>query len=254
MRGPFANVGHGTPIGLPFRNTSARWQVVCGVHTDAEVLARCPLLAGLPDADILALAAASQRRTFAAGEHVFLAGDESRGLMVSAAGRVRIYVLSPATGREVVLTVDDQFGAVAELVALEGSTYPANGQAIDAVDLVIVDQTAFETVLKQRPAIALHLMRSLGRRLRRLVGLIEQISFKEVVHRLAGYLLEEAGRGLPFVLASNADIAARLGTVPELVSRNLSRLHAGDAVVMSGRTVTSIDAEQLSGMAGSAGR
>jgi CRP/FNR family transcriptional regulator len=224
------------------------------VHSDAEVLARCPLLAGLPDADILALAATAQRRSFAAGEHVFLAGDESRGLLVSAAGRVRIYVLSPATGREVVLTVDDQYGAVAELVALEGSTYPANGQAIDAVEMVIVDQAAFETVLRQRPTIALHLMKSLGRRLRRLVGLIEQISFKEVVHRLAGYLLEEAGHGLPFVLASNADIAARLGTVPELVSRNLSRLHTGEAVTMNGRTVTAIDPVQLSEMAATAGR
>jgi len=224
------------------------------VHTDAEVLARCPLLAGLPDGDILALAAAAQRRPFAPGEHVFLAGDEPRGLLVSAAGRVKIYVLSPATGREVVLTVDDQFGAVAELVALEGATYPANGQAIDEVELVIVNQAAFENVLQQRPAIALHLMRSLGRRLRRLVGLIEQISFKEVVHRLAGYLLTEAQNGLPFVLDSNADIGARLGTVPELVSRNLSRLHAGGAVVMNGRTVTAVDTKQLREMAEAAGR
>lgn len=223
--------------------------------SDAEVLARCPLLAGLPDDDILALAAAAQRRAFAAGEHVFLAGDASRGLLVSAAGRVRIYVLSPATGREVVLTVDGQFGAVAELVALEGASYPANGQAIDDVDLVIIDQAAFERVLQHRPAIALHLMRSLGRRLRRLVGLIEQISFKEVVHRLAGYLAAEAQEhGLPFVLASNADIAGRLGTVPELVSRNLSRLHAGGAVEMTGRTVTAIDSDQLREMAAAAGR
>lgn len=224
------------------------------MHTDAEVLARCPLLAGLPDADLLALAAVAQRRTFAAGEHVFLAGDESRGLLVSAAGRVKIYVLSPATGREVVLTVDDQYGAVAELVALEGATYPANGQAIDDLELVIVDQSAFEHVLQLRPAIALHLMKSLGRRLRRLVGLIEQISFKEVVHRLAGYLLTETQNGLPFELASNADIAARLGTVPELVSRNLSRLHAGGAVRMSGRIVTGVDVTQLEAMAASAGR
>lgn len=224
------------------------------MYSDAEVLARCPLLAGLPDADILALAGAAQRRSFAAGEHVFLAGDESRGLLVSAAGRVKIYVLSPATGREVVLTVDDQFGAVAELVALEGAAYPASGQALDDLDLVIIDQVAFENVLQQRPAIALHLMRSLGRRLRRLVGLIEQISFKEVVHRLAGYLVQESHKGLPFVLDSNADIAARLGTVPELVSRNLSRLHAGGAITMNGRTVTGIDARQLSETAEAAGR
>src|SRR5690606_25535823 len=119
-----ANDGHGTPIGIPFLDPAARSRLVCSVLSDAEVLARCPLLAGLPDDDILALAAAAQRRAFAAGEHVFLAGDASRGLLVSAAGRVRIYVLSPATGREVVLTVDGQFGAVAELVALEGASYP----------------------------------------------------------------------------------------------------------------------------------
>lgn len=222
--------------------------------SDAEVLARCPLLAGLPDADIVALASAAQRRTIEAGAHVFMAGDPSRGLLVSAVGRVKIYVLSPATGREVVLTVEDQYGAVAELVALEGSNYPANGQAIDDVDLVIVDQAAFELVLQQRPIIALHLIRALGRRLRRLVGLIEQISFKEVVHRLAGYLLEETRGGLPLELDSNAAIAARLGTVPELVSRNLSRLHAGGAVSMTGRTVTAVDEEQLREMAATAGR
>src|SRR5690606_37576910 len=91
-------------------------------HRDTVPRPRSALLAGLPDDDILALAAAAQRRAFAAGEHVFLAGDASRGLLVSAAGRVRIYVLSPATGREVVLTVDGQFGAVAELVALEGAS------------------------------------------------------------------------------------------------------------------------------------
>jgi len=224
------------------------------VLSDAEILARCPLLAGLPDDDLVAMATSAQRRRFAAGEHLFLAGDPSRGLLVSAAGRVKIYVLSPATGREVVLTVDDQYGAIAELVALEGSTYPANGQAIDDVDLVIIDQDAFEATLRQRPAIALHLMRSLGRRLRRLVGLIEQISFKEVVHRLAGHLLGEARGGVPFHLESNAEIAARLGTVPELVSRNLSRLHASGAIEMSGRTVTQVDVEQLQQLASAAGR
>lgn len=222
--------------------------------SDAEVLARCPLLAGLPDSDIVALAAGAQRRSVAAGEHLFLAGDPSRGLLVSAAGRVKIYVLSPATGREVILTVDGQYSAIAELVALEGSTYPASGQALDDVELVIVDQAAFEAALTQHPAIALHLMRSVGRRLRRLVGLIEQISFKEVVHRLAGHLLAESRQGLPFHLGSNADIAAQLGTVPELVSRNLSRLHAAGAITMSGRTVTNVDGGQLQELAAAAGR
>src|SRR5690606_41991337 len=105
-----------------------------------------------------------------------------------------------------------------------------------------------------RPEIALHLMTMLGRRLRRLVALVEQISFQEVIHRLAAYLLSVADAGVPFVLDTNGAIAAQLGTVPELVSRNLSRLHAGGAITMSGRTVTRLDVAQLEEMATSAGR
>ena len=90
--------------------------------------------------------------------------------------------------------------------------------------------------------------------LRRLVNLVEQISFQEVVHRLASYLLQEAELGLPFLLDTNGAIAAQLGTVPELVSRNLSRLHAGGVIILNGRSVTHIDREQLDEMSHSAGR
>src|SRR5690606_19069601 len=77
----------GTPR-RPTLPTRGSGQLACTVLSDAEILARCPLLAGLPDGDLVALADAAQRRRFAAGEHLFLTGDPSRGLMVSAAGRV----------------------------------------------------------------------------------------------------------------------------------------------------------------------
>src|SRR5690606_15637773 len=167
---------------------------------------------------------------------------------------VKIFVLSPATGREMVLTVEREYGAVAELVALDGGEYPASAEAVVDSELVVIDQESFQQVVQERPAIALHLMRTIGRRLRRLVNLIEQISFKEVVHRLADYLLSESERGLPFQLETNAVIATRLGTVPELVSRNLGRIHAGGAVAMQGRTVVDVDVARLRELANSAGR
>ncbi|HRQ10247.1 MAG TPA: Crp/Fnr family transcriptional regulator, partial [Trueperaceae bacterium] len=116
------------------------------------------------------------------------------------------------------------------------------------------EQSGFQRVLKERPQVALHLMGMLGRRLRRLVALVEQISFQEVIQRLARYLLEVAQSGVPFVLDTNGVIAAQLGTVPELVSRNLSRLHAGGIVELQGRKVTGLDFAQLEEMARSAGR
>lgn len=222
--------------------------------TDAQILARCPLFAELADDDLRALAAVGRHRRLTAGEPLFMAGEEAQGLHVVVSGRVKVFVLSPATGREVVLSLEHPYNAVAELVALDGGTYPASCEAADDSELLVLEQTGFQRVLRERPEVALHLMRMLGRRLRRLVGMVEQISFQEVIHRLARYLLQAGGDGTPFTLDTNGAIAAQLGTVPELVSRNLSRLHAGGAIDMSGRTVNALDKAQLEEMARSAGR
>lgn len=222
--------------------------------SDAQVLARCPLFAELGEANLHALAAVARRRRLAGGEPLFMAGEPSKGLAVVVSGKVKVYVLSPATGREVVLATEHPYNAVAELVSLDGGAYPASAEAAGASEVLWLEQTGFQRLLRERPEIALHLMSMLGRRLRRLVALVEQISFQEVVHRLARYLLESGAEGVPFVLDTNGAIASQLGTVPELVSRNLSRLHASGAIELRGRTVTALDEEHLLELANSAGR
>lgn len=222
--------------------------------SDADVLVRCPLFAELEDDDILALSTIAHRRTIRAGETLFLAGEQPAGLPVVVQGSVKVYVLSPVSGREVVLTVEHPYNAVAELVAFDGGPYPANAQALENGELLWLEQEGFQRLLRQRPKLVLHVVRTLGRRLRRLVGLIEQISFQEVVHRLAGDLLGSAEQSLPFTLDTNAAIGARIGTVPELVSRNLSRLHQGGLIQLQGRRVVAIDQDQLRELAQGAGR
>lgn len=220
----------------------------------AEVLARCPLFAELGRADIEALAAVAYRRVHAAGEELFLVGEKPRSLAVVVTGRVLIYLISPATGREVVLTVEHPHNSIAELVSLDGGTFPANARSVVETELLHLDQEGLERVLVERPRVALHLLRTLGRRLRRLVALVEQISFQEVVARLAADILGEAAAGLPVQLGTNAEIAGRVGTVPELVSRNLARLHMSGAIRLEGRQVLEIDRQQLAEMAGTASR
>ncbi len=222
--------------------------------SDAEVLARCPLFAELPNGDIEALAAVAYRRLHAAGEELFLAGEPPRSLAVVVTGRVLVYLISPATGREVVLTVEHPHNSVAELVSLDGGTNPANARAVVETELLHIDQASLESVLVARPKVALHLLRTIGRRLRRLVSLVEQISFKEVVQRLAADILASCAAGLPVQLGTNAEIAGRIGTVPELVSRNLARLHMTGAIRLEGRQVLAVDAQQLAEMAEASSR
>lgn len=222
--------------------------------SDAEIVARCPLFAGLDDEDVLALAGVALRRPVAAGETLFLAGEEARGLPLVARGSVKVFVLSPVSGREVVLSVERPYNAVAELVAFDGGAYPASAAGLEEGELLWLEQGGLRRLLAARPGLALHLMRTLGRRLRRLVVLIERLSFQEVIQRLAADILSSGRGGVPFTLDTNADIAARLGTVPELVSRNLSRLHQSGVVTLDGRTVTALAEEALRDLARQAGR
>lgn len=222
--------------------------------SDTQVLARCPLFAELPSEDLEALAAVAYRKVHAAGEELFLAGERALSLAVVVSGRVTIYVISPATGREVVLAVEHPNNSIAELVSLDGGAFPANARAEDDTELLHLEQSGFERVLSERPRVVMHLMRTLGRRLRRLVALVEQISFQEVVHRLAAHILAEVESGLPVRLGTNAEIAGLIGTVPELVSRNLARLHVGGAIELSGREVVAADVVRLRELALSAGR
>jgi CRP-like cAMP-binding protein len=219
-----------------------------------EVLARCPLFAPLHHDDLGALAAVATTRRYEMGEMLFLAGEKPEGLNIITVGQVKIFVISEQTGREVILTVEYPYNAVAELPSLDGGTYPANAQAVEVTEVLFLEQGAFLGVLHERPEVSLHLVRTLGKRLRRLVNLVEQLSFQEVVHRLAGYLLERAVPGLPLELEANATIAARLGTVPELVSRNLSRLHQSGVIALAQRRVTRIDYPLLRELAESAKR
>ncbi len=221
---------------------------------DVDVLARCPLFAGLADDDLVALAGVAARRSLRAGDTLFVAGEEPEGLAVVVRGRVKVFVMSPASGREVVLTVEHPYHAVAELVAFDGGRYPASGEALEDVELVVLEQGGLERLLGERPGLARHLLRTLGRRLRRLVGLIERISFQEVVHRLAADVLASASQGVPFTLDTNAAISGRIGTVPELVSRNLSRLHQAGAISLEGRTVAAVDDRLLRDLAAGATR
>ncbi|HEX7004596.1 MAG TPA: Crp/Fnr family transcriptional regulator [Trueperaceae bacterium] len=221
---------------------------------NAQVLARCPLFAQLPDEDIEALAAIATRLRLEKGQSIFMAGEPAEALRVVVTGSLKVFVISPQSGRELVLTVERPFSSVAELPSFDEGVYPASAEALEECELLVLPDAALKQVLRERPDVALHLLRTLGRRLRRLVELVEQLSFQEVVQRLAGHLLDRAAAGLPFELETNGEIAGRLGTVPELVSRNLSRLQNSGMVTMQRRTVTGIDDAGLRAMADSAGR
>ena len=218
----------------------------------SSLLKSVPIFSGLNEPELAFLTARVVQRKFAAGQLIFGEGEPCAGLYVVESGTVRIFKSSPG-GREQVLSIDGPGGSIAELPVFDGGNYPASAQSITASTLLFFSKQDFQSLCIQHPEVALKVLRVVGGRLRRLVGIIEELSFTTVRHRLAALLVrlaksEGARRGTvaEFSLpVNNNELAAQIGTVRELVSRNLSRLQAEGLIEIDGRNVRVPDVKKL---------
>ena len=210
----------------------------------APILGKVPIFSGLAENELDFLAQRVVRRHYSAGEIVFSEDEPCSGLYVVESGQVRIFK-SSAGGREQVLSIDGPGSSIAELPVFDGGTYPASVSAIETATLLFVSKQNFQALCLAHPQVALKVLAVVGARLRRLVGIIEELSFTTVRHRLASFLLrlaktegKQSAEGVEVVLPmSNQELASQIGTVRELVSRNFSRLQAEGIVKVDGRNV-----------------
>ena len=197
------------------------------------VLKRVPIFSSLSDQEFAFLTTRLLQRRYAAGELIFGEGDPCVGMFVVQSGNVRIFK-SSAGGREQVLSIDGPGSSIAELPVFDGGNYPASAHAVSDSTLLFFSRQDFQALCLQHPQVALKVLRVVGGRLRRLVGIIEELSFTTVRHRLIALLVrlsktEGTRKGDTITLtlpANNSELAAQIGTVRELVSRNLSRLQS----------------------------
>lgn len=209
-----------------------------------SILKRVPIFSSLSEPEFVFLSTHLVQRRFQAGEIIFSEGDACSGLYVVQSGNVRIFK-SSIGGREQVLAIDGPGSSIAELPVFDGGNYPASAQAISDCSLLFVSRQDFQSLCLQYPQVALKVLRVVGGRLRNLVSIIEELSFTTVRHRLIALLVRlakaerEHDKGPAKVLlpVNNSELAAQIGTVRELVSRNLSRLQADGLIQVDNRTV-----------------
>jgi len=218
----------------------------------AQTLGRVPLFSGLSETELGFLSSRTVERKVGSGELVFSEGDPCAGLFVVRSGNIRIFK-SAASGREQVLAIEGPGSSIAELPVFDGGNYPASAQAVSDSTLLFISKQHFHALCVQHPEVALKVLKVVGARLRRLVGIIEELSFTTVRRRLTALLVRLAkaeGRQTPtgteFELkANNQELAAQLGTVRELVSRNMSRLQSEGLIRIDGRSVMVPDLKKL---------
>jgi CRP/FNR family transcriptional regulator len=221
----------------------------------AGTLEKTALFSSLSRSELQTLTTRSVLKHFAPGELLFSEGEPCKGLHVIAAGNIRIFKTS-INGREQVLAVNGPGESVAELPVFDGGPYPASAMAIDGAEVAFISRKDFQGYCLEHPEVALKVLSVVGSRLRRLVGIIEELSFTTIRQRLIATLVKLAQsegikteRGVEFHLpASHQELANQLGTVRELISRNLMRLQAEGLLGVDARQIVVKDLKGLSAL------
>jgi CRP-like cAMP-binding protein len=217
-----------------------------------SALSRTNLFGGVADAALFELAASSRERHLARGQVLFSAGDKADGLFVVVSGVLRAF-RQTREGREQTIHVEGPGATLAEVPVFDGGPYPSTVQAEEDSVVLFVSQQSIRLFLTKNPEAALAALAVLARRLRRVSGLAAQLALKDVAQRLAAMLAEEAVSqagelkdGISFSLSSpHQSIAARLGSVREVITRQLRKLIDDAVISVHGHRITVLDATTL---------
>jgi CRP/FNR family transcriptional regulator len=218
-----------------------------------KALRATELFGGLDDVEMRALAERAVERRLTKGEVLFVAGDDARGLYVVVDGALRAFRESP-DGREQVIHVERAGSTIAEVPVFDDRPYPSTVAADQDSIVLFIDKRDVRRLIMEHPRIGIAALKLLAGRLRRCSDLVESLSLREVGQRVARLMLSEsAARGgatrFPFALTQH-QIAARVGSVREVVSRSLARMQADGLVRIEGREVLIPDVDALRDYAG----
>lgn len=215
-------------------------------------LAATELFGSVTKIALTTLAAGARERRLSQGEVLFTAGDEANGLFVVVSGILRAF-RQTRDGREQTMHVDGPGATLAEVPVFDCGTYPSTAQAETDSVVLFVARQSMHLFLTENPEAALAALAVLARRLRAVSGLAEQLALKDVAQRLAAMLVEEAVKqvgalknGVSFSLpAPHQSIAARLGSVREVITRQLHKLIDDGVISAHGRRILVLDAPRL---------
>lgn len=222
-----------------------------------QTLKKSLLFSGLEPEYLEQIAAIAHRKSFAKGETLFAEGDAAIGFYLLARGGIKLCKISP-DGREKVLHFVHPGETFAEAAFFGDGKYPAEARGVDAGEVLFFPKESFMGLLERNPRFSLNLIISLSLLLRRFARQIEELSFAEVPNRLATYLIELAerkstsyqGKSYLDLEMKKSELASRLGTVSETLSRAFRKLKEENILEVEGSRVVILNMAALTSLAG----
>jgi len=210
-----------------------------------DILKRTPYFSGLSPAALDSIAKLIFEKKVERGEIFLLEGEADEVLYFVASGAVKVFKTS-AEGKEQILDIARPGDSFNDVAVFDGGPNPATAQAMAPVVLYGVRKNHLEAIIQDHPQVATNVIRVLVDRIRYLVSLVEDLSFKHVIGRIAKILLEYAGSGTGTgQRLTQQDMAAMAGTVREVVGRSLKVLEEKGIIKLDHHRIIIADREAL---------
>jgi CRP-like cAMP-binding protein len=212
------------------------------------------LLEGLPDARVEALLRECAWRRFEPGQQVISRESDDRDFYLIVSGRLRVTTYS-AAGRQV--TFRDQVAGefLGDLAAIDGLPRSADIVAVEDTLLASMSPAVFWRLLRKEPLVAERVLRRLASLVRRLTDRVIDLSTHSVQHRIVAELLRlakaagvQGNRARLDPPPKHADLASRVSTYREQVTRELSALVKAGLLERDGPALVVPDVEKLEGV------
>jgi CRP/FNR family transcriptional regulator len=198
-------------------------------------------------AALAALAECVSLHAFERGETLFLEDDACAGLHILHSGCVKLYRLSP-NGRQYIIRLCQEGDTFNEVSVFDRNGNPVNAEAIEPSRAWVVEADCIRRMLAAHPGFAQKVIDNLCANLRMLVRAASEMAFYQVTHRLARLISQMPAEDLSGEGAARMtqeQMAARLGTVREVVARSLRELERSGAIRTVRRRITIADASRL---------
>lgn len=218
-----------------------------------RILCRTILFGGLSIDDVSRVAEQVVPLEYAPGQVVFMAGEEPKGIYVVAGGAVRS-VRQTVDGREQVLSVHYPCATLGEVPTFDRGPCFSTGMALGPTSLLFIGRNDVYRLCAEYPDMFSRLIEVLAKRVRSYADLVHTLALRDVDRRVGWFILNEAiERGVPTdaglaleLTATHQDIACRVGSVREMVTRAFGHLQKAGLIEMHGRLITIADQRRLS--------
>jgi len=220
------------------------------VAVDAEFLKSISYFSELSPAELDSIKQFVFDKAFQRGEVILLEGEVAEALYFDVSGATKVFKTS-VDGKEQILSIVRPGEPLNSVPLLDGGPNPASAEAMGPVILYGIRKNDLRSILEGYPQVAMNIAKELAGRVRQLVSLVEDLSFKQVIGRVAKILLENAADGTGHVPQfTQQEMAAMAGTAREVVARSLKALEEEGAIRLQRRRIAITDREALKEMVG----